>query len=851
MPLSNLTNTELLEYTESVTKEIDGTIATFSNYDQYQSLSDDDLRKKMQETIGSSSLQKDEQLNQIIPLLKKLRINALEKIRNSYNRTEWNISAYNALQTDLEALEKIPPITFFESVVANAEAAKAELQTAQNLAMDEHDTTIHKGLNLQVNMLLDGVFTNYLGDVKSFLGQAHQPATIPFSNCIESLKANMGKAAADSMAAESVKAGQLKLLDQEVESAKTELTNKTKEKQAAVDKDTKPFFRKMVRFFTGNRILKPLDVTAFDASILEARQKTQECENNKKAADLRFSEVESNKKNALQSLETSLKVAETLRDKLEKPDTATVDVCADNARKFFAAVTNDTDLVVKFKVEREAAEALATQQNTISTAILGDFTSRINAAQAVTEGRAQGKETKTAKVLSGLETAVEYIPVPIAAQLAQALVAGLIKYNKDKEKKQTKAIAEFSKRPNGNKILEALGEKLSSSFAALPIEKDSLDDFSTALSKKVIGAIAHGSVQIPTDVSVDVAVDTFVAYLQKEKFVLLKKTVEVKPEFARAGATYTVEGFISKQAIEIEDAKGNKVMLIPESRQEKDEIVGNSKYGSRAATPEEQKDFLANGGLKSYAIFIPKADRLEGTLSKTLDEIFKDHPENKDTTLVRMESAAEAAKGLKGDKLSAALKTSLSEFIELGKRSGGVSNTPDETRVNFNIVKNSLIAMIELDAKKTKASPAINATKDITTASESVNPPAVSANDVIVQMDPESYKKEQINAALKGVTLVDSKKDATSEIMTIIDTIAASLKDNKKGKSKDFNDDLKASLRNVIKLGERANFTRKEDPDRKLFNEVKGVVRLMINDKVAEMRKEGKSAQNIAATKSH
>ncbi len=842
--LSTLSDTELLEYTKSITKEIDGTIATIGNYTEYQGLSNDDLRKKMQEIIGNSSLQKDKQLDQLIPLLKKLRVNSLEKIRDSYNRTEeWNISAESALQKDLGALENIPQITSFESAVANAEAAKAKLETAQNLTMDVHDKALHKSLDLQVNMLLDGVFTKYLGDIKSFLEQTHQPTTIPFSNCIESLSANMNKAAADSMAATSVKVGQLKLLDQEVDSAKTELTNKIKEKQEAIDKDKKPFFRKMVRFFTGNRILKPLDVTAFDASIQEARKNTLECEKNKKETDLRLGEVASNKENALQSLKTSLEVAENLKVMFEKSDIA-ADVSLDNAKKFYAAVNNDPNLVTKFKAERETAAETAASEDAFSKGLGAKFSNKLEAAASVGRGDSKRKDGMFDNIIGGLKNVFDLASVPVVSTAANALLSVAQSANDRKQMDRLKRVDAFKKDPKSMEILTALQKKLTTSYAPLPIEKDSHDDLLTTLSKKVMGAIADESVKITPDLSVNDAVDKFIAYIQKGKFAFQKKTVEVNPENARAGATYTAAGFISKQAIEIKDAEGNKAMLIPESRQEKDEIIGNSKYGSRPATAEEQKDFLANGELKSYAIFIPKTDRLASTLSETLDKIFEGHPKDKEAALVRIESAVAAVKGLKGDKLSAALKTSLSEIIEPGKRSGGVSNTPDETRVNFNIVKNSLIAMIELDATKAKTSPTVSVDPTTTT------PPIVSTADANLQMDPNSYKKAQINDALKGVTLVDSTKDAASEIMTIIDTIAARLKDSEKGKSKDFSDDLKASLSQVIKLGNRASFTNKEDPDRKLFNGVKEVVSSMITNKAAEMQKEGKSAQNTVA-KSH
>ncbi|MSP33937.1 MAG: hypothetical protein EXR06_03435 [Rickettsiales bacterium] len=932
---SNFTKIDLIgqENAKHAQEEIDRIAGIIFNYSQYSELQSSDICPEILKIINNTKLSTQEQLEQSIPFLRLLRIDSLQKVQSAYQKptASWKASNQADFKTEVENLSTVPPFLFFESLIEGVAKSKTKLESPNIISMSDADKKLHFAKIAQVTDLSSKLLNTYLDGVKEFLGQPKSSSELEeanFDNCLHSFQNDIGRAELEIDQVQHRKIGEMKIVNNEISSSNFELNECQADLIKTQDKDRKPVWRRFARFVTRGKFPKAVDTSQIETIIKTIQTTIANCEKTLATTVIHYNEIEAGKRNIIASLKNSSSVVESLKKQFLTQDNS-VDVHMSEAKDFLTTIENDPTLQAQFIVkEKKVTEAVlqtqfveeerkeevaAAQNNLLPEAINSNLNKKFKIADLAQKGTAPADKLsqRGLKTLSKVVAVAGMFP-PVA--FAAMVIDAISKLNDKRVEKEFEIVAKFDENPNGKKILKKLETYLSKQYSELPIGEKSLDDFAASLTKKVIKAIATKAGGLDVNDDADIAVDKIINFLQKQQFVFNNKIIEVEPEFARDGTEYRAAGFITRQAIIVLDADGKTKELIPKSRQKTDEKIGDSKYGVRQATPSEQEEFSRNKKLTDYVEFIPKVDRLANALSETLDKVKLKDGITKEDALNEIKSIAEGCKDLKDKALSAKLKESLSEIIELGKRTV-ITHIPDEDRKNFNIIKNSLIKIIELGETKSGeskvevainsiqrsaaapdvkeeaiivapnveqeaviADPYINlgeAVKGESSSDDVVNAEAISGkppsdnvvnsaedlkmasssdgvnvDDIILTLNSSSKKKPALKnqnqqkivnlLSSKIVTLIhlsstknkaDDINDAADKIMKIVENIAAKVKGVK---TPNFNDELKESLKKVVKLGTRGPFTNKADPDRKTFNEIKDVVSEMITTKVKE-----------------
>ncbi len=267
--------------------------------------------------------------------------------------------------------------------------------------------------------------------------------------------------------------------------------------------------------------------------------------------------------------------------------------------------------------------------------------------------------------------------------------------------KGNQRIIGFSDQEQQQEVVSGFIDKLIDSYLVKSgsvlekLDKDSLDVLSKQIIGKMIKGVASKAIVLDDSRNVDDLINDVVDYVRSGKTSTFKLGPKeaIKVDDGRRNVKYTAQGAVERMAVEVENDKGEKVVLTDLSRQVKDEKYGEAKYGVRQATEQEQQAFLTKGAVSGYAEFKPLDNRLEERLGALVGNA-KTVSGDKDQALDALKALSEkycAKKSLPKDE---ELKEDLAKIIVKGKR-GRMTNKADADRVVFNQIKGALGDLVE------------------------------------------------------------------------------------------------------------------------------------------------------------
>jgi len=585
-----------------VAAEIAATASTIAGYDEFEFSGEEHLYNQIAAAVDKKKMSSQQKLDDTIPLLKRLRIRYLKQVASFYekeNPTEKDLAAF---ETNLANLEKLPPVDFFESLVSKAKSDYQELQTAQDSVLDETEKVVQAALNQQVKNVFEQAFESHLDVVKSFIGRPTDRLPPDFTKTLTLISANVQRVNNVVEASATRREIDLAKYKSEIEEAEQQKQDSEKNLQIARDKDEKPIGRRFLRFVTGGRFPKKADLKDLEQEVEKSSSKLQTAKNNLLTGEARLKNLQTQHEQSLKALKKSHKVTSDLAKTFEETSVAK-DSALEEARDFCSVLRNNSAFKSKIKQDKEGEQERQSSQEkraSLGDTIAANLQKRATVAALVEEGSVLPKETKTAKAIAAAQTAVEYIPVPIAAQVLQAALLAASFVNDKKNELATKRIAAFAANPNSQKIMQKLSARLADDFSSLVIAEASKEDFAKTVGRKVMQGIGSGDIKITDATNPKDAVDLVMQYLQKQRNVVGKTEIEV--EGGKEGAKYTVEGYLSRQGVQVFDSKANEnVILAPKNRQD-------LKYGVRLATPEEQDLYNKNGKISGFTQYKPEKD---------------------------------------------------------------------------------------------------------------------------------------------------------------------------------------------------------------------------------------------------